>query len=250
MKRTAFSIVAILLATAMLAVLFGGCKLKEPPSNLINSTEETTEAVLDIDNPPLVDGWTYSSEFVDVQMPEDATEMFANATKDIEGSIYKPVAYLGSRDSDGISYSYICEITSSTENPVSTLHIIVIKRDSEGNASVAGDEMINIAEYSGESAEEKPVSDGEWSFDKSSGCKLPEDVKTAFAEAKKELEGSEYEPIAFLGSQVAAGVNYAILCKDTTEVGSISLSVIIVYAGVGGENQIASVSEFSIPDFE
>lgn len=250
MKKTVLSTVAILLAAAMLTVLFGGCKIKEPDLDLTAVTEETTLEVMDIDQPPLAGGWVYSSEFVDVQMPEDATEMFVKATKDIEGSVYKPIAYLGSQDADGISYAYVCEITSVTENPVSTLNVIRIDRDREGNASVVDFDMISIAEYSGESVEEKPVSNGEWSFDEASGCKLPEAVKTAYTAVKQELEGSEYEPLVCLGSQVVAGLNYAILCKDVTDEGSASLSVIIVYAGVNGENRIVSVSEFAVPDFE
>lgn len=51
------------------------------------------------------------------------------------------------------------------------------------------------------------TNDGELSLDKN------EDAKAAFEKATEGLEGYTYEPIAYLGSQVVAGTNYAILCK-------------------------------------
>lgn len=249
MKRAIFTVIAVMLAMAMVAVVFSGCKIKEVPSDIINQTEEPTLESEVTDEAPISGGWTYASEFTDVQMPEDATEAFTAATKDIEGAIYKPVVYLGSQVVAGLNYVYICEITTVTENPVSTLNIIKIYRDLEGNATVTGTKALNISEYNGDPGVETPVLAGGWSFDEASGGKLPDDVKEAYSAAKEELEGSEYEPLACLGSQVVAGTNYAVLCKDVTEEGSTSLAVIIVYNGIGGENQIVSIGAFSIPEF-
>ena len=251
MKKSFFAIIAVMIAAVM---LFSGCKIKEVPLNMIEpSTDGTTVTAVEIENEmPLAGGWTYASEFADVQIPEDAGEALTKAAGKVEGVIFKPVAYLGSQVVAGVNYAYICEVTTIKENPVSTLNVVRVYRDLEGGASVTGSKVINIAEYNGapgEEAQEMPIAGG-WSYDEASGGKLPENVKAAYAAAKKELEGSRYEPIACLGSQVVAGANYAVLCKDVSDEENISLYVIIIYAGVDGTNQISSLSMFRMPEFD
>lgn len=253
MKRKIFSIITVILIVAMVAAVFSGCKIKDVPADVVesNTQEQNIEAVPD--ETELSGGWTYASEFADVQLPEDAGDALTKAAEKIDGVIYKPVAYLGSQVVAGINYAYICEVTTVTENPVSTLNVIRIYKDLEGNATITGSKAINIAEYnvgSGAQIQETPALAGGWSFDEASGGKLPEDAKSAYSAIKEELDGSEYEPIACLGSQVVAGTNFAVLCKDVTDGENISLAVIIIYAGISGENQIISMGSFRMPEFE
>ncbi len=253
MKNKTFSIIAVMLASAIALLMFSGCRIKDVPTDLIETTEQeqTFEAVTQ--EAPITGGWTYASEFTDVQMPEDATQALTKAAAMVDGVIYKPVAYLGSQVVAGLNYAFICEVTTVTENPVSTLNVVKVYRDTEGNATITGSKAISLAEYNVDSeakAQETPLLAGGWSFDEASGGKLPEDAKKAFSTVKQELDGSEYESLACLGSQVVAGTNYAVLCKDVSDGENISLSVIIIYAGVGGENQIVSIGAFAMPDFQ
>ena len=52
---------------------------------------------------------------------------------------------------------------------------------------------------------------GGWNLDEVKGCNLPQKVATDFTAVTSELVGADYEPIAYLGSQVANGINYRIL---------------------------------------
>ncbi len=45
--------------------------------------------------------------------------------------------------------------------------------------------------------------------------KLPKDVEKGFKELTEHIEGASYEPVLYVGSQVVAGVNYMIICKQT-----------------------------------
>ncbi len=45
--------------------------------------------------------------------------------------------------------------------------------------------------------------------------KLPEDVEKGFNEVTQHLVGASYEPVLYVGSQVVAGINYMIICKQT-----------------------------------
>ena len=52
---------------------------------------------------------------------------------------------------------------------------------------------------------------GGWNLDEVKGCNLPQKVATDFTAVTSELVGADYEPIAYLGSQVVNGTNYRIL---------------------------------------
>lgn len=57
---------------------------------------------------------------------------------------------------------------------------------------------------------------GGWNLDEVKGCNLPQKVQTDFTAVTSGIVGAEYEPIAYLGSQVANGTNYRILALQTS----------------------------------
>ena len=52
-------------------------------------------------------------------------------------------------------------------------------------------------------------------MDEVKGCNLPQKVATDFTAVMSGIVGSEYEPIAYLGSQAVNGINYRILRLQT-----------------------------------
>ena len=77
-----------------------------------------------------------------------------------------------------------------------------------------------------------------------SEAKLPEEAKAAFDAAVEGLEGAKLEPVAYLGSQVVAGLNYAFLCKSTPVVPDAKsvLVVVTVYRDLEGKSTITNTS--------
>ena len=77
---------------------------------------------------------------------------------------------------------------------------------------------------------------------------LPEDAQTAFDKALAGFTGSDVEPMALLGTQVVAGMNYAILCRVTpvTPDPIPSVQVVTVYADLSGGAKILSVVDLDI----
>ncbi len=55
---------------------------------------------------------------------------------------------------------------------------------------------------------------GGWNF-KEVSSKLPEEVEKGFKEVTQHLVGASYEAVLYAGSQVVAGFNYMIICKQT-----------------------------------
>lgn len=57
---------------------------------------------------------------------------------------------------------------------------------------------------------------GSWEYAQMKACKLPSDVAQVFKEATSDLKGVTYVPVLYVGSQLAAGMNYMIICKSLT----------------------------------
>ena len=65
----------------------------------------------------------------------------------------------------------------------------------------------------GETKAEEEVLPGGWQEPES--LEVPEEVQALFDKALEEIDGAEYQTIAYLGSQVVAGTNHALLCSIT-----------------------------------
>ena len=55
---------------------------------------------------------------------------------------------------------------------------------------------------------------GTWKIAKMKAAKLPEKVATGFAQATEGLKGATYKPVLYCGTQVVAGTNHLIICKQ------------------------------------
>lgn len=82
-------------------------------------------------------------------------------------------------------------------------------------------------------------------------AKLPEEVKAAFDGALKDYAGMSFTPVAYLGSQVVAGSNYAILClgKAVVPDAKAALKVVVVYKDLEGKSSVLRVNDFNLLDY-
>ena len=85
---------------------------------------------------------------------------------------------------------------------------------------------------------------GGWDLDEVKGCNLPQKVATDFTAVTSELVGAEYEPIAYLGSQVANGINYRILALQTMVIPNAEKKLVrmIINEAPDGSVRLVSVS--------
>ena len=76
---------------------------------------------------------------------------------------------------------------------------------------------------------------------------IPEEVITAFDKAIQHYVGMNLEPVAFVGRQVVAGMNYKLLCVGAPVVlnPEYGLYYVTIYADLEGNAQITSVVEAS-----
>ena len=93
---------------------------------------------------------------------------------------------------------------------------------------------------------------GVWSANVDHPTEIPQDVLDAFNAATENMTGYVYKPIALLGSQVVAGMNYCLLCETTLAVPDAQPSYALVYIfdGLSGEHEILRVQEIEFSAFE
>ena len=91
---------------------------------------------------------------------------------------------------------------------------------------------------------EKPVLGG-WST--ASDPSITDEVRALFDQGMKGLVGVKYTPVAYLGSQVVAGYNHAVLCQATTVYPGATPRWVIVYlyADLKGNVSITDITELN-----
>ena len=86
---------------------------------------------------------------------------------------------------------------------------------------------------------------GAWYANVDHPIEISQDVLVAFNAATENMTGCVYKPIALLGSQVVAGMNYCLLCEMTLAVPDAQpcFALVYFYDGVNGEKEILKVDE-------
>lgn len=89
---------------------------------------------------------------------------------------------------------------------------------------------------------------GGWNLDEVKGCNLPQKVQSAFTAVTGELTGADYEPIAYLGSQITNGTNYRILAiqKLITPNAEKRIVKMIIHEELDGSVRLSSVSGLAL----
>lgn len=92
---------------------------------------------------------------------------------------------------------------------------------------------------------------GGYTIKDTAAVELPEEVKEAFDLALADYTGIGLTPIAYLGSQVVAGTNYAVLClgKVLNPTAQPSLKVAVIYKDLQGNASIIRVNDFNLADY-
>ncbi len=85
---------------------------------------------------------------------------------------------------------------------------------------------------------------GGWNLEEIKGCNLPQKVQSAFTAITGEMTGADYEPIAYLGSQVVDGTNYRVLALQKLVVPNSEKRIVkmIIHEELDGSVRLISVS--------
>lgn len=238
-------IISVTLALLMMAATLAACSKAPADSGETTETAVTEETTAETAGEAEAGGWTVNSEFGEAKIPEEAKAAFDKAMEGYTGMGFTPVAYLGSQVVAGANYAFLCEGTTMTAEPVTSLKIVTVYAGVDDTAEIKDVVDVNVAPSDDAEVEFIPSDfTGAYDYTEAAGAALPENVAEAFNKAVEGLAGVSYEPVALLGTQVVAGQNLAVLCKATsvTAEPATALAVVYVYADLEGGASVTGVN--------
>ena len=77
---------------------------------------------------------------------------------------------------------------------------------------------------------------------------IKDEDKAVFDKAMEGLVGVDYEPVAYLGNQVVAGLNHCFLCRATVVYPNAkpALVLVYIYQDLSGNAEIANIVQLDI----
>ena len=198
--------------------------------------------------------WTISDQSNEAKLPDEVEKAFRKATESFTGSTLIPVAYIGSQVVAGMNYMILCRSVTAAQEPETSYKIAVIYADLEGNAELTSLSDFDFVKFTvGEGMKNSETLSGGWfAASDASGSEIPEDVRNAYEKAAEAVcwEWAEVDLLAYLGSQVVAGTNYAILChgKLTEDESTDHIFIITVYEDPEGNVEVSNVHTLDISE--
>ena len=193
--------IAILLS-AILALSCVGCAGKSAQAEATTKPQETVAPETGAED-TLEGGW------VPAEDPTVTPEMKAlcdRAVENLVGAVYTPAALLATQVVAGTNYRLLFRVAPVAPDGEETYAIGTLYEDLEGNVTLEEVQSTQV---------KTNLSDLPGGWTQRESAVLTEDAKNAFDKAMEELVGVDYQPLALLAIQVAAGTNYAILCQAT-----------------------------------
>ena len=83
---------------------------------------------------------------------------------------------------------------------------------------------------------------GGWNYEDVKSCKLPQKAQSAFTAVTSELTGADYMPVAYMGSQIAHGVNYRIIALQTLVIPNAEPRPVRIIINIAPDDTVSLVS--------
>lgn len=234
MKDIFGKMTAIGLAGAIAVVCFTACgKTNETTQITENTTVEETAA-------HKVGGWTIPA---DTKITDEEFAIFNKGIEGLVGVEYEPVAYLGSQLVAGTNHCFLCKATVVYPGTTPQYKLVYIYEKLDGT-----EEILNIADIElpgAGDADSNPIPGG-WSY--ADDPSVDEKTASVVDKATEKLLGAEYEPVAYIGSQVVAGMNHAVLCRITaiSPDAEDGYALLYIYEDLNGGFEILEINEITL----
>ena len=184
--------------------------------------------------------WQYAESSA---VTPELEKYFNEAISKIDGYSHIPVALLATQVVAGTNYCFLCTSTIQANNAAKEMRIAYINVDPSGSATYLKDDVLKLP-----GVDDKGDKVGGWSYAEST--EITDDLKKVMEKATETLTGATYEPVAYIGSQVVAGTNHAILCKCVPSVPATDAKAQYVlgyvYEDLQGNCQITETTDIEI----
>ncbi len=102
-----------------------------------------------VDDAEIVGGWQVTEDD-GATLPDGAKEAFEKAVGNMMGVKYSPIALLSTQVVSGTNYRILCRGTTATETPVTSVYVIDIYADLNGNAETSDVQILDLTKYVGQ----------------------------------------------------------------------------------------------------
>lgn len=192
-------------------------------------------------------GWEVNTEFEKASFPKAAAEAFSKYSDKIEDELV-PVAYIGFREDeeDGAkAYEYI-----AYNKTLKKVQAVSVDTNAKGEPQIGNLQDFDFTEYTqGEGVPASATDEDGFSVpDDYAGTKIPKDIQSVFLSSAKTLDGNALTAIAYFGSQVVNGTNYALLCVGETVTADPvkNIQVVVVNRDSGGKCSVVNINTLDL----
>ncbi len=95
----------------------------------------------------LAGGWAIPDNYTQLALPEEAKDAFGRATDELLGNDLVPMAYLGTQAAEGTNYAVLCHSTLTTADPVKSIQVVTVYKDTDGTAFITNIATVNAADF-------------------------------------------------------------------------------------------------------
>lgn len=239
-------LIMLIVCTAMM-IAFAGCggSGNGEPENRTEAAENGGQ---------LAGGWMVYADGDAAVLPDEVQTAFDKATEKLTGSEFVPLAYISRQIAERSNYQILCRATEVTADPVPTLQVLVIGQDPEDSVDVLNIADFDISRYTDSDGADigNARLDGGWEVPEDyTKSELPEEVKAVYEKAIQQVGGSTFTPMAYLGSQVVAGTNYAVLVEGelASDDPVSNIHVVTIYEDLEGNVELTNICTLDPAEF-
>lgn len=236
MKNITSKLIALGLTGALAVVSFTACsKAKE------TTAETTAETVVEkMSGDKRVGGWSVPQ---DTKITEEELKIFNKAIEGLTGVGYEPVAYLGSQVVAGTNHCFLCKSTVIYPGATNRYTLVYIYEKFDGTEEILKFEDVTLPGTA--DADGTPIAGG-WRY--TEDPEADDNVTEVVDKATGKFLGAEYEPVAYIGSQVVAGMNHAVLCRVTavSPDAESGYALVYIYEDLNGGVEVLEINEISL----
>lgn len=236
MKNITSKLIALGLTGALVVVSFTACsKAKE------TTAEITADTVVEkMSGNKRVGGWSVPQ---DTKITEEELKIFNKAIEGLTGVGYEPVAYLGSQVVAGTNHCFLCKSTVIYPGATNRYTLVYIYEKLDGTEEILKFEDVTLPGTA--DADGTPIAGG-WRY--TEDPEADDNVTEVVDKATGKLLGAEYEPVAYIGSQVVEGMNHAVLCRITavSPDAESGYALVYIYEDLNGGVEVLEINEISL----
>ena len=192
---------------------------------------------------PLVGGYRVENAVAGT-LPERAKTAFDEATADLDGVGYTPLACLGEKED--AQFLILAKAQTVAPGAAARLAVLVLS-DAPAVSSVVDFPLLSYLTGSVDTT--IAALDGFRIPEEGGLTAMPQRLATAASDALGKFTDLRLEALACAGEQVVAGTNYALICRGTNAAGETGLFVAVVYADLKGGARVTAVTPLDLSAF-